>query len=383
MRTSSYKPLGPERADPETKVPDGDPFVLCRSPPTQARLDVQIREEIVMRAAVVQSFTQPLLITDVPTPEPGPGEVLIRVEASGLCHTDIHAARGEWPVKPTPPFVPGHEGVGIIEKVGPGVTQRVVGQRVAVPWLGHACGTCDHCVAGWENLCEKQVNTGYGRDGGFAQYMTAEARYAQPVPEGIDPADAAPLTCAGVTTYKAVKVSGLRPTERAAIFGVGGLGHLALQYARIFGGDVIGVDVTQDKLQLAKDLGATAVVNARETDPVAALQAMGGVDVAIVLAAEPTVLEQAHASLRRGGRLVLVSLPRDNTMRLPIFETVLKGISVIGSIVGTRQDLAEVFALHAAGRTRVVRHERPLDDVNEAIEDVLAGRVDARVVLMP
>jgi alcohol dehydrogenase, propanol-preferring len=195
--------------------------------------------------------------------------------------------------------------------------------------------------------------------------------------------DAAPLTCAGVTTYKAVKVSGLRPTERAAIFGIGGLGHLALQYARIFGGDAIGVDVTAEKLQLAKDLGAVAVVNARETDPVVALQAMGGVDVAVVLAADPAVLQQAHASLRRGGRLVLVSLPRDNVMRLPIFETVLKGISVIGSIVGTRQDLAEVFALHVAGRTRVVVEQRPLSAVNDAIDDVLAGRVDARVVLRP
>jgi propanol-preferring alcohol dehydrogenase len=336
-----------------------------------------------MRAAVVKDFTQPLEITEVPTPEPGPGDVLVRVEASGLCHTDIHAARGDWPVKPAPPFIPGHEGVGVIEAIGTGVTQRVVGQRVAVPWLGHACGTCDHCIAGWESLCELQVNTGYGRDGGFAEYLVADEAFAQPVPDGIDPVEAAPLTCAGVTTYKAIRVSGLRPTERAAIFGVGGLGHLALQYARIFGGDAIGVDVTHEKLRLAEELGATAVVNAREGDPVRALQAMGGADVAVVLAADPAVLEQAHASLRRGGRLVLVSLPRNNVMRLPIFETVLKGISVIGSIVGTRQDLAEVFALHAAGRTRVVLEERPLDAVNDAIEDVLAARVDARVVLRP
>jgi propanol-preferring alcohol dehydrogenase len=336
-----------------------------------------------MRAAVVKDFTQPLEITQVPDPEPGPGEVLVRVEATGLCHTDIHAARGEWPIKPSPPFIPGHEGVGIIEALGAGVTERSIGERVAVPWLGSACGTCDHCVSGWESLCERQVNTGYGRDGGFAEYLVAQAAFAQLVPAGIDPVDAAPLTCARVTTYKAVKVSGLRPTERAAIFGIGGLGHLALQYARIFGGDAVAVDVTAEKLQLARDLGAVAVVNARETDPVEALQAMGGMDVAVVLAADPAVLEQAHASLRRGGRLVLVSLPRDNVMRLPIFETVLKGISVLGSIVGTRQDLAEVFALHAAGRTRVVVEQRPLAAVNEAIDDVLAARIDARVVLMP
>ncbi len=336
-----------------------------------------------MRAAVVKDFTLPLEVTEIPTPTPGAGEVLVRIEASGLCHTDIHAAHGDWPVKPTPPFVPGHEGVGIVEALGPGVTQRVLGQRVAVPWLGSACGACRYCVSGWESLCEQQVNTGYGRDGGFAEYLTARADFAQPVPEGIDPADAAPLTCAGVTTYKAVKVSGIRPTERAAIFGVGGLGHLALQYARIFGADVVGVDVTSDKLHLALDLGAAAVVDARAGDPAQAIQDLGGADVAVVLAADPHVLEQAHASLRRGGRLVLVSLPRDNVMHLPIFETVLRGISVIGSIVGTREDLAEVFALHVAGRTHVVKEERPLAAVNQAIDDILAGRVDARVVLRP
>jgi propanol-preferring alcohol dehydrogenase len=336
-----------------------------------------------MRAAVVKDFSQPLELTEMPTPTPGAGEVLIRVEASGLCHTDIHAARGDWPVKPILPFIPGHEGVGIIEAVGADVTSRRVGQRVAVPWLGSACGTCGYCLSGWESLCERQVNTGYGRDGGFAEYLVANAGFAQPVPDVVSARDAAPLTCAGVTTYKAVKVSGLRPAERAAVFGIGGLGHLAVQYARIFGADVVGVDVTPAKLRLARALGATAVVNARLTDAGQALQELGGVDVAIVLAADPAVLEQAHASLRRGGRLVLVSLPRDNVMRLPIFETVLKGISVIGSIVGTRQDLAEVFALHAAGKTRVIREQRPLEAVNEAIEDVLAGRVDARVVLVP
>src|SRR3954466_13506151 len=222
-----------------------------------------------MKAAVVRAFDRPLEIEELPTPEPAAGQVLVRIETCGLCHTDIHAARGEWPIKPSPPFIPGHEGVGIIEALGAGVTERSIGERVAVPWLGSACGTCDHCVSGWESLCERQVNTGYGRDGGFAEYLVAQAAFAQLVPAGIDPVDAAPLTCAGVTTYKAVKVSGLRPTEPAAIFGVGGLGHLALQYARIFGADVIGVDVTEDKLRLAKELGATAVVNARETDPVA------------------------------------------------------------------------------------------------------------------
>jgi alcohol dehydrogenase, propanol-preferring len=336
-----------------------------------------------MRAAVVTGFDQPLEVKEVPTPEPAAGQVLVRIEASGLCHTDIHAARGDWPVKPAPPFIPGHEGVGIVERLGADVTAHAVGDRVAIPWLGHACGTCEYCVTGWETLCESQLNTGYAVDGGHAEFAVADARYVVAVPAGIDPAEAAPLTCAGVTTYKAVKVGGVTPGDRVAIFGIGGLGHLAQQYAQIFGGETIAVDVTEEKLALAKSLGAAHVVNAATTDPVAAIEALGGADVAVVLAADPRVIEQAHASLRRGGRLVLVSLPKDNAMSLPIFQTVLKGIRVIGSIVGTRADLAEVFRLHAAGRTQVLYEARRLDDINASIEDVLASRVPARLVLMP
>src|SRR4029079_8440340 len=263
-----------------------------------------------MKAAVVTDFTQPLEIRDVPVPVPGPGEVLVRIEASGLCHTDIHAAHGDWPVKPTPPFIPGHEGVGIVEAVGEGVEHRVVGERVALPWLGHACGHCDYCIKGWETLCESQQNTGYSRDGGFAEFAVADATYVVPVPDGVDPYDAAPLTCAGVTTYKAVKVAHIQPTEKVAIFGVGGLGHLAVQYAAIVGATVIAVDVEDAKLDMALELGADHVVNARTTDPVAAIEALGGCDVAIVLAVIPAVFEQAFASLRRGGRLGVGGGPR-------------------------------------------------------------------------
>ncbi|MBO4208773.1 alcohol dehydrogenase catalytic domain-containing protein [Micromonospora echinofusca] len=336
-----------------------------------------------MRATVVTAFDQPLEVQERPVPEPGPGEVLVRIEASGLCHTDIHAARGDWPVKPTPPFVPGHEGVGIVERVGPGVTEHAVGDRVAIPWLGWACGTCDYCVSGWETLCESQRNTGYAIDGGHAEYAVAAARYVVRVPDGVDPVEAAPLTCAGVTTYKAVKVAAVRPGERVAIFGIGGLGHLAQQYAQLFGGETVAVDVTAEKLELARSLGATHLVDAATTDPVEEITGLGGVDVAIVLAASPRVIAQAHACLRRGGRLVLVSLPKENTVPLPVFETVLKGITVLGSIVGTRADLAEVFRLHAAGRTRVVHEVRKLDEINDAIADVLASRVTARLVLQP
>lgn len=196
-----------------------------------------------MKAAVVKDFTSPLEVTDLPTPEPGPGQLLVRMETSGLCHTDIHAARGDWPVKPHPPFIPGHEGIGLVEAVGSGVTGRAVGDRVSIAWLGSACGHCRACISGWETLCEQQTNSGYSVDGAWADFAVTSAAYAVPVPGAVRPLDAAPLTCAGVTTYKAVKVAGVQPAERVAVFGIGGLGHLALQYARIAGGFVTAIDV--------------------------------------------------------------------------------------------------------------------------------------------
>jgi propanol-preferring alcohol dehydrogenase len=335
-----------------------------------------------MRAAVVTSFDAPLEIQERPVPEPGPGQVLVRIEASGLCHTDIHAAHGDWPVKPAPPFVPGHEGVGVVTALGEGVVNRAIGDRVAIPWLGHACGHCDQCVGGWETLCLEQQNSGYSIDGGFAEYAVADATYVVAVPDEVSSFDAAPLTCAGVTTFKAIKVADVQPSERVVVFGIGGLGHLALQYARLVGAEVVAVDLTEEKLELAKTLGADHVVNASTTDPVEAIEALGGADVAVALAVSETAFEQAFRSLRRGGRLVCVALPpeREGVMPLPIFDTVIKGIRVIGSIVGTREDLAEVFRLHALGRTRVIAEGRKLDEVNEAIAEVLAGQVDARLV---
>jgi propanol-preferring alcohol dehydrogenase len=333
-----------------------------------------------MKAAVVRDFHQPLVIEERPIPTPGYGEIVVRIEASGLCHTDIHAAHGDWPVKPTLPFVPGHEGVGIVSRVGAGVTRIKEGDRVALPWLGYACGTCEFCVSGWETLCLQQVNTGYGMDGAYAEYAKAFAAYVGIVPAGLDPFDAAPLACAGVTTYKAVKASGARSSDLVAIFGIGGLGHLAVQYAKIAGATVVAVDVTDDKLAMAKELGADYTVNASKEDPAKAIQQLGGADAAIALAVSPRAFEQAFGSLRRNGTLVFVALPADNAVRIPIFETVLNGITIVGSIVGTRKDLDEVYELHAGGRTHVIRETRSLDTVNQSIQDVLDGTVDARIV---
>jgi alcohol dehydrogenase, propanol-preferring len=336
-----------------------------------------------MRAAVVPGFGQPLVIEDRPVPEPGPGQVTVRMEASGLCHTDIHAANGDWPVTPTVPFIPGHEGVGIVTALGDGVTRLRTGQRVAVPWLGYACGACRYCLTGWETLCTSQRNTGYSVDGGYAEYFLAEAAFAAPVPAGIDAREAAPLTCAGVTTYKAIKVGNVRPGDLVVVSGVGGLGHLAVQYAKIFGGTVAAVDITDEKLKLAAELGADIVIDARDEDPAEVLQKHGGADVAIGLAVDERSFATAYAGLRRGGRLVLVALPASGTLTIPVFDTVLNGTSVIGSIVGTRADLDDVFALHAAGRTKVIYETRPLAGVNEAIAEVLRGTAKARLVLEP
>ncbi len=333
-----------------------------------------------MKAAVVRSFTEPLAIEDVAIPVPGYGQVVVKIETSGLCHTDIHAAHGDWPVKPNPPFIPGHEGVGLVDRIGEGVKHLKEGDRVAIPWLGSACGFCEYCVSGWETLCLQQQNTGYSVNGSYAEYALAEAGYIGKVPNGVDPLDAAPLTCAGVTTYKAVKVSGARASDLVAIYGIGGLGHLALQYASITGASVAAVDLVESKLTLAKSLGAEYTFNSTTCDPAVEIQRLGGADVAIVLAVSPKAAESAFKSLRRGGRLVFVALPKDNFVHLPIFETVLQGISVIGSIVGTRRDLSETFQLHAEGRTKVIRQTRKLEEVNSSFEQIESGKVDARLV---
>ena len=332
-----------------------------------------------MKAAVVPQLGAPLEIRDVPVPRPGPGQVQVRIEASGLCHTDIHAARGEWPVLPKIPLIPGHEGVGIVTEVGEGTSPVGVGDRVALPWLGQACGHCRYCVSGWETYCRSPQYMGYTMDGSYAEYAVGYTSHVVKVPEGVTPLDAAPLTCAGVTTYKALKVAHPQPNETAMVVGIGGLGHLGLQYAKIFGTTTVAVDVEDDKLQLAKELGADHVVDARH-DLQGALEALGGVDIALVTVPSPSVMRSAHAALNPNGRLVLVGLPADDRLELPVFDTVLTGKSVIGSLVGTRNDLADCFDLHARGLTRVVAQTRRLEDVNSCFEEVLAGRVPARLV---
>jgi alcohol dehydrogenase, propanol-preferring len=333
-----------------------------------------------MRAAVVTAYDQPLQIQEVPRPEPGDGQVLVEIEASGLCHTDVHAAHADWPFPPPLPLVPGHEGVGTVEALGAGVTNLKKGDRVAIPWLGWACGNCEYCTSGWETYCPEARYTGYFVNGCHADYAVASADFVARVPDGVDAFDAAPLTCAGVTAFKAVKVSGARSGDLVAVFGIGGLGHLALQYANLAGATVVAVDRQDNRLALADKLGAARKVNSSKEDPATAIQRFGGASAAIVTSCGIESYQQALGSLRRRGTLVVIGAPKDNFLPLPIFQTILMGWNIIPSMVGTRSELAEVLALHSAGSTTVVRDTRPLAEVKHAIADVEAGRVEGRVV---
>ncbi|WP_283150346.1 alcohol dehydrogenase AdhP [Silvimonas soli] len=333
------------------------------------------------RAAVVREFKKPLEITHVDIPDPGPGQVLIRLIACGVCHTDLHAAHGDWPVKPTPPFIPGHEGVGEVVQVGPGVKRIKKGDIVGSPWLHDACGCCTYCVTGWETLCETQNNTGYSVNGGFAEYMLAPADYVAVIPEGLDPADVAPILCAGVTTYKGLKETDAKPGDWVAISGIGGLGHVAVQYAKAMGFKVVAIDHGADKLALAKELGADLAYDYADADMVAKVQKdTGGVHGALVTAVSPAAFKQGIDLLRRGGTISLVGLP-PGTFETPIFDVVLKRITVRGSIVGTREDLRESLQFAADGKVKVHYSTAKLDEINEIFAKMEAGELLGRVVL--
>lgn len=337
--------------------------------------------ETTMKAAVVREFGKPLVIEEVAVPRPGPGQILVRIEASGVCHTDLHAAHGDWPVKPTPPFIPGHEGVGYVVGLGAGVRHVKEGDRVGIPWLYSACGHCAHCLGGWETLCESQRNTGYSVNGGFARYTVAEADYVGRLPDGVGFVEIAPVLCAGVTVYKGLKVTDTKPGDWVVISGIGGLGHMAVQYARAMGLNVAAVDIDDGKLALARRLGAEVTVNARETDPAAYLRReIGGAHGVLVTAVSPKAFEQALGMTRRGGTIALNGLPPGD-FPLPIFDMVLNGITVRGSIVGTRLDLQEALDFAGAGKVAATVSTDTLENVNEVFDRMLQGRIDGRVVL--
>jgi propanol-preferring alcohol dehydrogenase len=335
-----------------------------------------------MKAAVVRQFGQPLTIEEVAIPSPAPGEVLVRIIATGVCHTDLHAADGDWPVKPAPPFIPGHEGAGVVAALGTGVKHLKEGDAVGIAWLHDACGRCEPCTTGWETLCESQHNSGYSVNGTFAEYAIGSADYVARLPAGVDFALMAPILCAGVTTYKGIKETEARPGQWIAISGIGGLGHIAIQYARAMGLHVAALDVTEEKLALARDLGAEVTVNAAHPDAVAKVvrETDGGTHGVLVTAVSPPAFSQALQLVRRKGTISLVGLP-PGEFATPIFDVVLKRITMRGSIVGTRQDLAEAIQFATEGKVTAHIHERPLGDINRVFADLKEGKVDGRIVM--
>ena len=334
-----------------------------------------------MKAAVVHRFHEPLKVEDVPVPEPGDGQVLVQIEASGVCHTDLHAAEGDWPVKPAPPFIPGHEGAGIVTAIGRGARGVKEGDRVGVPWLHSACGHCTYCVGGWETLCEAQQNSGYSVNGAFAQYVLAPAAYAAHLPTAVGFAEAAPVLCAGVTTYKGLKQTEARPGDWVVISGVGGLGHMAVQYAKAMGLHVAAVDVADDKLALARQLGAELTANATTEDAVAKIKKeTGGAHGVLVTAVSTGAFRQAIGMLRRGGTCSLVGLP-PGEFPTPIFDVVLNGLTIRGSIVGTRNDIAEALAFAADGKVKAHYEVEPLEQINSIFDRMRRGAIQGRIVL--
>ena len=336
-----------------------------------------------MRAGVVHAFGAPLRIEEVPIPAPGPSEVLIKVIATGVCHTDLHAADGDWPGRPPLPFVPGHEGAGIIAACGPGVVGLKEGDRAGVAWLHDACGQCEYCMTGWDSLCRAQHNTGYSVNGSFAEYVIGAAPYVGRLPDNSDFAEMAPILCAGVTTYKGIKETEAKPGEWIAISGIGGLGQLAVQYAKAMGLHVAALDVTEEKLALARASGAEVMVNAKAPDAAEQIvkQTGGGAHGVLVTAVSPTAFAQALKMVRRKGTVSLVGLP-PGEFRMPIFDVVMNRITVRGSIVGGRMDLAEAIALAAHGKVRAEIHKTKLDNINEVFAALKAGMINGRAVVM-
>ncbi|MCF2444091.1 alcohol dehydrogenase AdhP [Dyadobacter sp. CY345] len=334
-----------------------------------------------MKAAVVREFGKPLQIEEMPVKSPGKNQVLVKVIASGVCHTDLHATDGDWPVKPKLPLIPGHEGIGYVVALGSDVAGVKEGDVVGVPWLYSACGCCEYCITGWETLCDTQQNGGYSVDGSYAEYVIADARYVAHLPANTNMIEMAPILCAGVTVYKGLKETETKAGEWVAISGIGGLGHLAVQYAKAMGMHVAAIDISKDKLDLAKKLGADITVNALEEDPGSYLKKeTGGMHGVLVTAVSPIAFKQGISALRKKGTIALNGLP-PGSFDLPIFETVLNRYTVRGSIVGTRKDLQESVQFALEGKVKATVHTTALEDINSVFDDMKAGKIEGRVVM--
>ena len=335
-----------------------------------------------MKAAVVVQFGEPLEHRECEIPSPGQGQILVKTEACGVCHTDVHAAKGDWPMKPTLPFIPGHEGIGVVVAMGPDVKAVKMGDRVGVPWLYSACGHCEHCLSAWETVCANAQFGGYTRNGGFAEYILADPEYVAHIPSGLTATEAAPIICAGITTYKGLKETGAKPGQWVAISGVGGLGHLAIQYAKVMGLHVCAIDVDESKLAHAKRLGADLMINSKAVDSVEAVKdgTAGGAHGVVITAPSLSAFKQGVGMTRKRGTCVLIGLP-PGEFPTPLFDVVANCITIRGSFVGSRQDMTEALAFAAEGKVKADIELQPLSAINQILARLAHGKVASRVVL--
>ena len=338
-----------------------------------------------MKAAILHDFKKRLSIEEVEPPHPEADEVLIQVEACGACHSDVHVADGDWTqlariVKR--PLILGHEIAGHVVEKGKAVRDLNIGDRVGVPWIHWTCDECEFCREGNEHLCSRQKITGVTVDGGYAEFVKAPATHALKIPDDLSAFEAAPLFCAGLTVYRALKSAGIMAGQRLAVFGIGGLGHLAVQFGRTFGAEVTAVDISEEKLELARSFGAEGTFNGAATDVVKQVRRKGGVHVSLVTSAAKAAYDTAFSCLRPTGTLLVVGLPAENISFPPILMSAGE-IRIRAVAVGTRQDLREVLAMAAAGKVRchVVAH--PLAQANEALDQLRQGQVSGRIVLTP
>jgi alcohol dehydrogenase, propanol-preferring len=338
-----------------------------------------------MKGAVLREFKRPLAIEEVDQPQPGAGEILLRIEACGVCHSDLHVADGDWPqfakiVKT--PLILGHEVAGVVVEKDAAVEDLKVGDRVGVPWIYWTCGECEFCHEGNENLCRRQKITGVTVDGGYAEFVKVPASHAVRIPDNLSSIQAAPLFCAGVTVYRSLKRSGILPGQLLAVFGIGGLGHLAVQFGQALRAEVVAVDISEEKLALARLLGASSTINASTNNVIKELRNRGGVHVSLVTSAARASYETAFHCVRPTGTLLVVGLPAD-PICFPAILMAAGEIRIQASTVGTRQDLREVLAMAAAGKVRCQVAARPLTEVNEALDQLRRGQVSGRLVLSP
>jgi alcohol dehydrogenase, propanol-preferring len=336
-----------------------------------------------MKAAVLHEFKRPLTLENVLRPVPQANDLLIQLEACGVCHSDVHLADGDWPqlaAVTKKPLILGHEIAGCVIEKGDQVCEFQIGDRVGVPWIYWTCGECEFCRQGDENLCVKQKITGVTVDGGFAEFVKAPASHAVKIPARLSSADAAPLCCAGLTVYRALKRSTISRGQRLAIFGIGGLGHLAVQIGRELGAQVTAIDVADEKLELAKSVGAANGLNAASTNVVKELRSKGGVHVALVTSAVKAAYDMAFSCLRPTGTLLVVGLPSENISFPPILMSA-REVRIQATAVGTREELREVLAMADEGKIRCHVNTRPLASANEALDQLRYGQVSGRVVL--